>query len=221
MNSRSDQHEVSRSKTIRIVVNGPAGKGGKFSPGQGPHADEELRVLPPIEGAELALRRNGVLSSKAKRNMVECAGGLFRKLGLPKSEGQIYGLLYLSRKPMSLDDIVLSLGLSKGSASNGTRHLMSLGAIRHVWAPGERRDYFESVGDISSILRSIYQEFVRPRVGATGRTLSTILTELDDDRAQGTVTAEDAEFCRGRLESLLKLQKRLNHLAPLAEKLLL
>jgi hypothetical protein len=35
------------------------------------------------------------------------------------------------------------------------------------------------------------------------------------------VTAEEAEFCRGRLESLLKLQKRLDHLAPLAEKLLL
>lgn len=166
-------------------------------------------------------KMNELLASKAKRNMVECAGGLFRKLGLPRSEGQIYGLLYLSKQPMSLDDIVFSLELSKGSASNGTRHLMSLGAIRHVWAPGERRDYFECVGDISSMLRSVYQEFVRPRVGATGKTLSTILTELDEDRALGTVTADEADFCKGRLESLLKLQKRLDQLAPLAEKLLL
>ncbi len=122
---------------------------------------------------------------------------------------------------MSLDDIVLSLELSKGSASNGTRYLMSLGAIRQVWVPGERRDYFESVGDITSILRQVYREFLKPRVGATGRTLNSILAELDEDRAQGTVTAEEAEFCRGRLEGLLKLQKRLDHLAPLAEKLLL
>jgi len=153
--------------------------------------------------------------------MVQCAGSLFQKVGLPRSTGQIYGLLYLSKSPMSLDDIVLALELSKGSASTGTRHLVSLGAIRQVWVPGERKDYFESVGDISSILRSIYQEFLRPRVGATGRTLSTILTELDEDRTQGAVTAEEAEFCRGRLESLLKLQKRLDRLAPLAEKILL
>ncbi len=153
--------------------------------------------------------------------MVQCAGNLFQRVGLPRSTGQIYGLLYLSKSPMTLDDIVSSLELSKGSASNGTRHLASLGAIRQVWVPGERKDYYESVGDISSIIRSIYHEFLRPRVGATGRTLSTILTELDEDRAQGTVTAEDAEFCRERLESLLKLQKRIDRLAPLAEKILL
>lgn len=196
MNARSDRHEVSSSKTIRLIVNSPNG--------------------PKSNGTKAAL-----LSSKARRNMVECTGRLFQKVGLPRSTGQIYGLLYLSKKPMSLDDIVLSLELSKGSASNGTRHLMSLGALRQVWIPGERRDYFETVGDISSVVRSIYLEFLRPRFGATGRTLSNILAELDEDRADGKVTVDEAEFCRGRLESLLKLQKRLEHLAPLAEKLLL
>lgn len=153
--------------------------------------------------------------------MVQSAGALFQKVGLPRSTGQIYGLLYLSKAPMTLDDIVSALEMSKGSASTGTRHLISVGAIRQVWVPGERRDYFESVGDISSILRNIYREFLRPRVGATGKTLSTILTELDEDRAQGMMTAEEAEFCRQRLESLLKLQKRIDRLAPLAEKILL
>jgi HTH-type transcriptional regulator, glycine betaine synthesis regulator len=182
---------------------------------------DEVSLLFSVPAAAKTSALHPPLTSKAKRNMVQCAGNLFQKVGLPRSTGQIYGLLYLSKTPMTLDDIVSSLELSKGSASNGTRHLVSLGAIRQVWVPGERKDYFESVGDISSILRSIYQEFIRPRVGATGRTLSNILTELDDDRAQGTMSAEEAEFCRGRLESLLKLQKRLDRLAPLAEKILL
>src|SRR4051794_22383596 len=99
-----------------------------------------------------------VLKSKARRELVDCTGRLFQRVGLPRSTGQIYGLLYLSPKPLSLDDIVASLGLSKGSASNGTRHLLSLGAIRRVWAPGERKDYLESVGNISAVLRSIYRE---------------------------------------------------------------
>lgn len=161
-----------------------------------------------------------VLKSKAKRDMVECTGRLFQRVGLPRSEGQIYGLLYLSEKPLTLDDMVVALELSKGSASTATRHLMSLGAIRQVWVPGERKDYFESMGDIASVVRSVYHEFLRPRVGATGRTLALILGELDEDRAQGTLSAEEADFCKKRLTGLLKLQKRLDQLAPLAEKLL-
>ncbi len=153
--------------------------------------------------------------------MVECTGGLFQRVGLPRSTGQIYGLLYLSKTPLTLDDMVSLLGLSKGSASNGTRHLISLGAVRQVWVPGERKDYYESMGDISSVLRSIYREFLKPRVGATGRTLSLIVGELEDDRGKGLLTSEEADFCRKRLDSLLKLQKRLDQLGPLAEKLLL
>src|ERR1043165_4258449 len=146
MNSRSDRHEVSTPKTIRIVVN--SSNAAKTN------------------GAKSHSPKAAVLGSKARRNMVECTGRLFQKVGLPRSTGQIYGLLYLSKKPQSLDDIVVSLELSKGSASNGPRHLISLGAIRQVWVPGERRDYFESVGDISSVVRSIYLGFLRPRFGA-------------------------------------------------------
>jgi DNA-binding transcriptional regulator GbsR (MarR family) len=162
-----------------------------------------------------------VLKSKARRELVDCTGRLFQRVGLPRSTGQIYGLLYLSPKPLSLDDMVSSLELSKGSASNGTRHLLSLGAIRRVWAPGERKDFFESVGNISAVLRSIYREFLRPRFGATGRTLSSILEILELDRRAGDLDEEEVDFCRERIEGLLKLQKRLSKLAPLAEKILL
>ena len=162
-----------------------------------------------------------ILKSKVKRDMVECTGNLFQRVGLPRSTGQIYGLLYLSKKLLTLDDMVDALGLSKGSASNATRHLLSLGAIKPVWVPGERKDHFESMGDISSVLRSIYQEFVRPRVGATGKTRSLIVSSIDEDRLRGALTDEEADFCEERLHSLLKLQKKIDRLAPLAEKILL
>src|ERR1044071_3058169 len=110
-----------------------------------------------------------ILKSKAKRDMVECTGNLFQRVGLPRSTGQVYGLLYLSKKPLTLDDMVASLGLSKGSASNATRHLLSVGAVKRVWAPGEWKDFFESMGDISSVVRNIYQEFLRPRSGRPAR----------------------------------------------------
>jgi hypothetical protein len=50
--------------------------------------------------------------------------------GVPKSVGQIYGLLYASPEPLSFSDIVERLEISKGSASQGLQFLRSLGAIK-------------------------------------------------------------------------------------------
>jgi len=52
--------------------------------------------------------------------------------GVPKSVGQIYGLLYASPAPLNFSDIVQRLEISKGSASQGLQLLRSLGAIIEV-----------------------------------------------------------------------------------------
>jgi hypothetical protein len=63
--------------------------------------------------------------------------------GVPKSIGQIYGLLYASPTPLSFSDIVERLDISKGSASQGLQLLRSLGAVNIADlqrdAAGERR----------------------------------------------------------------------------------
>lgn len=53
-------------------------------------------------------------------------------LGLPKSMGEIYGLVFASAEPPSFGDIEQKLGLSKGSVSQGLRSLRELGAIREA-----------------------------------------------------------------------------------------
>jgi hypothetical protein len=55
--------------------------------------------------------------------------------GVPKSVGQIYGLLYGSPEPLSFSDIVERLEISKGSASQGLQLLRSLGAIKLAEPP--------------------------------------------------------------------------------------
>ena len=53
-------------------------------------------------------------------------------LGLPKSVGEIYGLLFASAEPLSFVEVEGKLGLSKGSVSQGLRTLRDLGAVREV-----------------------------------------------------------------------------------------
>ena len=90
------------------------------------------------------------MQSKAWQEMVEVGGRICQVLGLPRSTGQIFGLLYLSTEPLSLNKMSAMLGISKASASTGTRQLAAWGAIRKVWVPGERRDYYEVVEDLGT-----------------------------------------------------------------------
>lgn len=160
------------------------------------------------------------IESTARREMVEGAGRLFQRLGLPRSTGQIYGLLYLSHRALSLDDVAELLSISKGSASTGTRQLASWGALRQVWVPGDRRDHFEAAGDLTQLLQAAYTEFFKPRVAASERALAAIFSDLEKDAESGTVTKEEYKFCAERLRKLLRFQKKVQGLGPLAEKLL-
>ena len=160
------------------------------------------------------------LESKARREMVESAGRLFQILNLPRSTGQIYGLLYFSSEPLSLDGIVQALEISKGSASMGTRQLLSWGAVRHVWVQGDRKDHFEAVGDLAALIRTSYNNHVKPRLNSSEKKLDGITELLSEDWEQGRLSKAEFKLCSERLSALGAVHQKLQGLLPLAEKLL-
>jgi len=91
------------------------------------------------------------------------------KFGLNNIMAQIYAILYLSDKPLSLNDMVERLEISKGSASINIRALERYGAVRQVWVKGSRKDYYEAEHDIEKVILD------RMRSMAEGR-----LSEVDD-----------------------------------------
>jgi DNA-binding transcriptional regulator GbsR (MarR family) len=157
---------------------------------------------------------------QTRLEMVEVTARLCQMLGMPRSTGQIYGLLYLSPRALGLDEIAEMLGISKASASTGTRQLLAWHAVRQVWKPGDRKDYFEARGDLAEVLRSNYAGFFRPKLENSQRRVGTLLASLESDRKSGAVDREEYQVCKDRLETLARLQGRIQKLLPLAEKLL-
>jgi len=158
--------------------------------------------------------------SRTRLDMIEAASRLWQLIGLPRSTGQIYGLLYLAPKPLALDEIAELLSISKASASTGTRQLLAWHAVKQVWVPGDRRDHFESVADLREALRASYQSHFKPKLAKSQSWLQTMLGMLDEERKAGEVEKEEYQFCRERLEKLAGLQGRIQKVLPLAEKLL-
>jgi DNA-binding transcriptional regulator GbsR (MarR family) len=158
--------------------------------------------------------------SRARLDMIETCGRVAQVLGLARSTGQIYGLLYLSTQPMCLDEIADTLRISKGSSSIGTRQLLSWNAIRQVWVHGNRKDYFEVDPDLLNLLRAAFQEFVKPRVNSSERRIKAFSATLSEDLRQGLITQEEYKIMADRLNRLSQMQRKVGSVLPLAEKLL-
>ncbi len=138
-----------------------------------------------------------------------------RVLGLPRSIGEIYGLLFISSNALSLDDLVQKLHISKGSASQGLRMLKSLGAVREAGDTAERRTYYEPAVDLKRLAGGFIREQIRPHL-ESGKTkitrLSVITRDLDDPVRR--------DFLNERIDRLENWMRRGSHVLPVLQKLL-
>jgi DNA-binding transcriptional regulator GbsR (MarR family) len=84
--------------------------------------------------------------------------------GLPKSYGQIYGLLFCRDQSLSMDEVIKLLEISKGSASQGLRALRKLGAVSSVFEPGERKEMFVAEIRLRKLVGGFLREQAEPHL---------------------------------------------------------
>lgn len=90
-------------------------------------------------------------------SMLDGLGQLADYFGFNKVLGQLYGTLLLSAEPLSLDDMMSRLGISKASVSTNMRSLEHMGMVRQVWVRGRRgrRNYYQAEADFWQIFTTI------------------------------------------------------------------
>lgn len=84
---------------------------------------------------------------------IESGGHTTQSFGLGQVIGQVFALLYLSPRPLCLDEIAEELGVSKASVSTTVRQLENWSAVKHVWVKSDRRDFYEAETDFKAMLR--------------------------------------------------------------------
>lgn len=137
-----------------------------------------------------------------------------RLLGLPRSIGEIYGLLFVSEKPLSLDDLVAKLGISKGSVSQGLKMLRELGAV--IEAEGEipRRSYFQPDIELKRLVGGFIKEQVRPHLVSGEEKLASLKEMIKEIPKE-----ESRDFYHARLERLGRWSSKARLVLPLLQKI--
>ena len=104
-----------------------------------------------------------------------------QSVGLPKSLGQIYGLLFCRDQPLAMDDVINLLGISKGSASQGLRSLRQLGAVSSVYSGGDRKERFVAEIRLRKLVSGFLKEQAEPHMEKGVFRLENLRKILDDE----------------------------------------
>ena len=117
---------------------------------------------------------------------------------LSQVQGRIFGVLFLSDRPLSLDEVAETLQLSKSNVSISIRGLVQWHLVRRVPVPSSRRDHYEAASDFWRVMQEIMERRfrwnIRQVIAACDETARTAAADDSPD--------VDREFVERRLEAL-------------------
>lgn len=133
-----------------------------------------------------------------KKDFTEGLSQISRFWGFPKGMGAIFGVLYLSPTPLTLDEIVGETGLTKGAISTEIRALARMGLVHRSSRLGDRKDYYEAETDFYAAVRSILQERQNSEFDRAVRSVRETLTLMEENWVEN----EEWNFVYERVKAL-------------------
>jgi HTH-type transcriptional regulator, glycine betaine synthesis regulator len=175
-------------------------------------SDASASPVEPADSGDVSASGDGSRGlSDVQVAIIDVFSGAAVQLGLPKSLGQIYGLLYASPRPLPFREIADLLEISAGSASQGIRLLRGLGAIKPVEVAGDRREHFAPELSLRRLLGGVLKTRVQGPLDAGAAKIEAISMRLD----RAGTREPDAEFLKGRLESIKTWHRKATLVLPL------
>jgi len=129
--------------------------------------------------------------------------------GFPKAMGAMYGAIYLSPDPLSLDQIVTQVGVSKGAVSTNVRMLERLGMVHKKLQIGDRKDYYSAETDFWKIVRGVLREREKNEFNLALRAVADSLALVEETDSDEKALAD---FYRQRMQNMQQFFNSLDNL---------
>ncbi|HRE80318.1 MAG TPA: MarR family transcriptional regulator [Opitutaceae bacterium] len=107
-------------------------------------------------------------------------GEMGTKWGINRSVAQIHALLYLVARPLPADEIAETLAIARSNVSTGLRELQGWSLVRVIQSLGDRRDHFETQGDVWELFRILIRERKRRELEPTLEVLRACKDQVRD-----------------------------------------
>ena len=96
--------------------------------------------------------------TEARQQFISSWGAFGTHWGINRTMAQIHALLLISPDPLTQDEMMEELNISRGNVNMNIRELINWGLVERVLLSGERKEYFSAEKDIWKVVRQIVKE---------------------------------------------------------------
>lgn len=155
----------------------------------------------------------------ARREFVDLWGQMANHWGINRTMAQIHALLMATHEPITAEQIMEELQISRGNVSMNLRDLINWGIVRRTSNPGDRRDFFTTEADVWTMFQIILRERKK-------RELDPLLTRLEEclahvgKKAEPGASAEEKQAHEAYVKRVTELRDFFNTFHRLSAALL-
>jgi DNA-binding transcriptional regulator GbsR (MarR family) len=129
--------------------------------------------------------------AEAKSQFIASWGRFGTNWGINRTMAQIHALLLVSPDPLSAEEVMDQLNISRGNANMNLRELIDWGLVEKVIKPGERKEFFSAEKDIWIAARQIIKERKKRELDLMIPVLKELSKVEGDKKDKGVKTFTD------------------------------
>lgn len=123
--------------------------------------------------------------AEAREQLIRTWGQLSSSWGINRTMGQIHALLMMAPQPLTADQIIEELSISRGNVSMNLRSLIEWGLVHKIYITGDRKEYFAAEKDMWRMALRIARERKQRELDPVIHSLQTIQNvETEDHNAK-------------------------------------
>lgn len=142
----------------------------------------------------------------ARNQLIQTWGQLSSQWGISRTMGQIHAVLMVSPNPLTADDIIAELHISRGNVSMNLRNLLEWGIIQKIFMPGDRKEYYSAEKDPWRLALQIARERKRRELEPVIQALQT-LQDIEDEPGKERETQELQQMTTQLLDVAMQVDK--------------
>lgn len=129
----------------------------------------------------------GITLNEGKERFIQSWGTIGSNWGINRTMAMIHALLLISHEPLSADEVMEELSISRGNANMNLRALIDWGLVYKALKTGERKEFFTAEKDMYKVIKAVI-------VQRKKRELEPLLRVLDELSTVRGDSPEEKQF---------------------------
>ena len=144
---------------------------------------------------------------EAKEKYIQTWGTLATNWGINRTMAQVHALLLAEGKPLSTDEVMEKLEISRGNANMNLRSLIDWGIVRKELMKGDRKEYFFAERDMWYLFKQLVKERKRREIEPVLNSISEFkdIDENTEEAQQFSALMSEMENVTGKVFNIMDL----------------